>query len=223
MSRVRACYILRHSRSSNAMANMQLTRQSATGTTDRAKGGGEPLTNLQRPPQPGRPTVSLRQAARLLRRDPRTVQRMVRDGELEGGSVSAKQRTRWYVYSDQLSPTGQLRSERSSPSDSTPSSEISQLRAEVAAAKAQAAEAVESNRLILASQAMLLTALSQYRNAGDEISAISDDYRAIIDRHAEAAHRYRDSADSFASILETYRDVISQFFTPNDASTLTEP
>ena len=40
---------------------------------------------------------------------------------------------------------------------------------------------------------------------------------------AGAAQRYRNSADSFADILENYRDIISQFFTPNDASALTEP
>ena len=160
--------------------------------------------------------------ARLLRRDPRTVQRMVRDGELEGGYETSQQRTRWYVYSDQISAPLHRRPEVTPPGGDTPSSEINALRAEVAAAKAQAAEALESNRLILASQAMLLTALSQYRNASNEINAISDDYRAIIDRHADAAQRFRDSADSFAEILETYRDVISQFFTPNDASALTD-
>lgn len=189
------------------------------------------MTSIQRAPQPGRPTVSLRQAARLLRRDPRTVQRMVRDGELEGGyESSAQQRARWYVYSDQLSAPIRRPADTSPPVNASASSEIRELREEVAAAKAQAAQAIESNRLILASQAMLLTALSQYRNASNEINAISDDYRAviedyrgIIERHAGAAQRYRDSADSFADILENYRDIISQFFTPNDASALTEP
>lgn len=188
------------------------------------------LTSIQRPPKPGRPTVSLRQAARLLRRDPRTVQRMVRDGELEGGYEStAHQRARWYVYSDQLSAPIRRPADATPSDSSTASQEIMELREEVAAAKAQAAQAIESNRLILASQAMLLTALSQYRNASNEINAISEDYRAIIEdyrglieRHAGAAQRYRDSADSFADILENYRDIVSQFFTPNDASALTE-
>lgn len=168
-------------------------------------------------PQPGRPTISTRQAAKLLRRDPRTVRRMIRDGELEGGCQVLNERTRWFVYSDQIAaPTRPGR-----PPTPTPyASEVEDLRAAVARATAEKLATQETNRLLLASQDLLMDALGQYQQATEEAVAIANEYRELSGRHHDAAERFRDSADKFATVIGNYRDIIGQHTTPDDLSSL---
>ena len=94
------------------------------------------------------------------------------------------------------------------------------MRAEVAAARATAATVQETNRLLLANQAIMLNALNDYREASDDTAAIADDYRALTERHSSIAARYRSSADSFAQALGNYRDIVGQLLTPDDLSSL---
>jgi hypothetical protein len=182
---------------------------------------GTGIMGLHSPPTPGRPAISARQAARLLRRDARTVQRMIRDGEIEGGHYPTNQRQRWFVYSDQLSPPP-----RPTTTDHAAyrqlADDVEALRSEVAAARAEAATAQETSRLLLASQGILLSALDDYRQGSEEVAAVADDYRHLIDRHHTAAAHYRGSADQFAKVLGNYRDIIGQAVTPGDLSSLSE-
>jgi hypothetical protein len=97
---------------------------------------------------------------------------------------------------------------------------LAALRAEVAPARASAASAQETNRLLLANQAIMLNALNDYRQASDDTAAIADDYRALTERHSVIAARYRKSADSFAQALGNYRDLVGQSLTPDDLSAL---
>jgi hypothetical protein len=172
---------------------------------------------LHSSPSPGRPTVSARQAGKLLRRDQRTVQRMIEEDQLEGGCHVINERRRWFVYSDRS-----LRPEQSP----TPAGyqqladSLAALQAEVAAARATAASVQETNRLLLANQAILLNALNEYRQASDDTAALADDYRALTERQSSIAARYRSSADSFAQALGNYRDIVSQGLTPDDLSSL---
>ena len=175
------------------------------------------MTVISSRPQPGRPTISTRQAARLLRRDPRTVRRMIRDGELEGGCQILNERTRWFVYSDQIpAPT-----RPSAPQPSTPdTSELDELRVAVARANSEKLAIQETNRLLLASQGLLVAALSQYQQATEEAVAIANEYRELSGRHHNATERFRDSADKFATVIGNYRDIIGQYTTPDDLSSL---
>ena len=75
---------------------------------------------------------------------------------------------------------------------------------------ATAATVQETNRLLLANQAIMLNALNDYREASDDTAAIADDYRALTERHSSIAGRYRSSADSFAQALGNYRDIVGQ-------------
>ena len=173
--------------------------------------------DLHSSPSPGRPTISARQAGRLLRRDQRTVQRMIEEGQLEGGCQLINERRRWFVYSDQL---GQ-REQTPAPADYQHLADAMEaLRAEVADARASAANVQETNRLLLANQAIMLNALNEYRQASDDTAAIADDYRALSERHSVIAARYRRSADSFAQALGNYRDIVGQTLTPDDLSAL---
>lgn len=169
------------------------------------------------PSPPDRPTVSARQAGKLLRRDQRTVKRMIEEGQLEGGCQLINERRRWFVYTDQITQGGQppAAAEYEQLADA-----VAALRAEVAAARATAATVQETNRLLLANQAIMLNALNDYRQASDDTAAIADDYRALTERHRSIADRYRSSADSFAQALGNYRDIVGQVVTPDDLSSL---
>lgn len=169
------------------------------------------------PSPPGRPTVSARQAGKLLRRDQRTVKRMIEEGQLEGGCQLINERTRWFVYADQITQHEQ-------PPAATGHQELADaveaLRAEVAAARATAATVQETNRVLLANQAIMLSALNEYREASDSTAAIADDYHALTERHRSIAARYRSSADKFAQALGNYRDIVGQLLAPDDLSSL---
>jgi hypothetical protein len=142
---------------------------------------------------------------------------MIRDGELEGGCQIVNERTRWFVYSDQITaPT-----RPSGPRLPTPdASEVEELRAAVARATAEKSATQETNRLLLASQDLLVAALGQYQQATEEAVAIANEYRELSGRHHDAAQRFRDSADKFATVIGNYRDIIGQYTTPDDLSSL---
>jgi hypothetical protein len=154
-----------------------------------------------------------------LRRDQRTVKRMIEAGQLEGGCQLVNERRRWFVYTDQMT-----RPDHSpAPADYQQLVDsVAALQAEVASARASAAEAQETNRLLLANQAILLNALNEYREASDETAAIAEDYRALTERHSSIAAHYRTSADNFAQALGNYRDIVGQTLTPDDLSSLND-
>lgn len=58
-----------------------------------------------REPQRGRETVSANRAAKMLRKDRRTVQAMIEAGDLAGGIYPGGKQNRWWVYLDQLIET----------------------------------------------------------------------------------------------------------------------
>lgn len=179
---------------------------------------GRGLSGLDSSPSPpGRPSVSARQAGKLLRRDQRTVKRMIETGQLEGGCQLVNERRRWFVYTDQITRPDHT----PAPTDYQQLADsVAALQAEVAAVRANAAAVQETNRLLLANQAILLNALNEYRQASDETAALANDYRALTERHSTVATRYRTSADSFAQALGNYRDIVGQALTPDDLSSL---
>ncbi|MDD4865667.1 MAG: hypothetical protein PHQ28_00565 [Mycobacterium sp.] len=95
------------------------------------------------------------------------------------------------------------------------------MRAAVSKADAQRAAVEETNRLLLASQSILMTALGQYQQAVADTDAIADTYRELCNRQAGTAARFRESADGFAQVIGNYRDIIAQAATPDDLSSLT--
>jgi hypothetical protein len=174
-------------------------------------------------PQEGRPAMSAREAARILRRDVRTVRRMIEDGEIAGGAQPGQKYRRWYVYIDRLPSTAAPRR-----ADAHAGAEVHTLRAENARLQADNTElrarlmsTEETNRLLLASQATLREAVTDYQSSIAEVLAGLDGYR-------QAADGYRDSAEHFHrgvtalqasnaklnTVLDHYSDALSQHTTP---------
>jgi hypothetical protein len=104
---------------------------------------------------PTGPYVSLQEAAARLGKDPRTVVRAIKAGELLGGAIPRPERLRWYVYADAL-PAPAV------PSPATPSS------TDLADLRAQLVTQMEVNRLLIAAQQNMLageSAAERYRAA----------------------------------------------------------
>ena len=189
-------------------------------------------------PRPGRPVTGVTEAARILRRDVRTVRRMIEAGELEGGATPGPQRRQWFVYTDQLPPFAAAATALASPPEH---GELAALRAENADLRARTLAAEEGERLLLAGQAALRDALQHSQStiatmlaAGASVERGVDGYRAAADGYRNAAEEFRQGADEYRQVagqahatvdmlqrvLEQYSDTIAQHITPGHAGSL---
>jgi hypothetical protein len=112
---------------------------------------------------PGGPVVSLSEAAKRLDKDPRTIIRAIKDGEIRGGAMPRPERLRWYVYADEIPPLPSA-----APRPPT-SSEVDDLRAQIVSL-------TEANRLLIATQQDLLDAGSSTSEAVDKYCAVARNY-----------------------------------------------
>ncbi|ORB77186.1 hypothetical protein [Mycobacterium timonense] len=148
--------------------------------------------------------VSLREAARRLRRDHRTLQKMIEKGTLRGGAEPQPHRLRWYVYADELPPAPAATRAQTPRSHAQPSIGRDDLPPEVATQLAdQAAKIVtleHTQRVLTSAVGDLLEAFEQYK-AGTQ-DALS------------AAQHFEASADRFASSLRQHSEALSQHLTP---------
>lgn len=133
------------------------------------------MTQPKQPP-PGVETtprgtvVPLKDAAARLNKDPRTLIRAIKDGELRGGAIPRPKRLRWYVYADELDRPAAAA--LAAPTDAL----VEDLRAQVVSL-------AEANRLLIAAQQDLLDA--------DETShAAADKYRAVARRYLDALGQF---------------------------------
>jgi hypothetical protein len=188
-------------------------------------------------PQRGRPVTGVPQAARMLRRDVRTVRRMIESGELEGGASLAAERRQWFVYTDQP-----LLQAPAQPAAAQPEQgEIAVLRAENADLRARAIAAEEGERLLLAGQATLRDALRESQStltavlaANESVMRGAEGYRAAADGYRSAADEFRQGATGYVevvtqaqttiglleTVLERYSDTIAQYITPGHPGAL---
>ncbi|MEE6140318.1 hypothetical protein SKC41_28875 [Mycobacterium sp. 050128] len=127
------------------------------------------MTLAKQPPPgvettPGGPVVSLSEAAKRLKKDPRTLIRAITSGEIRGGAMPRPERLRWYVYADELPPL---------PGAATvaPPSSI-----EVDGLRAQLVSLTEANRLLIAAQQDLLDADRATNEATDKYRAVARSY-----------------------------------------------
>lgn len=182
--------------------------------------------------EPGRPTVPLAQAAKILGKDWRTVKKLVEDGKLEGGSALVAKKHTYYVYADQLGygdhaqaagSDHQLRDTIAELQHELERLRASEAEARDAEALAQAAanSAQETNRLLQANQAILLDAVRNFQEASDDTAGLVDDYRALTDRHWSITGKYRSSASNFAQAADNFQDILGRLLTPDDVSALT--
>ena len=137
------------------------------------------MTDPKQPP-PGVETtprgriVPLQQAAARLNKDPRTLIRAIKAGQLRGGAMPRPERLRWYVYEDELA------SIQGGPPPA-PDAEVADLRA-------QLVSQVEVNRLLLAAHANLLAGDEAYRNAAEQYRAAAQQYVDALAQFVTPGH-----------------------------------
>ncbi|EFG78419.1 hypothetical protein HMPREF0591_1662 [Mycobacterium parascrofulaceum ATCC BAA-614] len=126
------------------------------------------MTQPKQPPPgvettPGGAVVSLSEAAKRLGKDPRTIIRAIKAGEIRGGAMPRPERLRWYVYTDELPP---LTVTAPPP---PPVTVVDDLRAQIVSLS-------EANRLLIAAQQDLLDADRATSEAADKYRAVARNY-----------------------------------------------
>ena len=148
--------------------------------------------------------VWLRDAARELGRDHRTIKDRIIHGEIRGGAIPHTHRLRWYVYADEL-PTRSRGPHAQAAETAAPLPD--ELRAAQDVIDAQAAQIVtleHNNRVLTAAVQDLLDGLDHYKAGA----------RSALD----AAHHFEAAADKFASSVQGHRDALAHQLTPGNLS-----
>lgn len=157
---------------------------------------------LQRPPSgvpseptPDRPYIPLKDAARLLHLDRRTLQASLLEGRVQGWARPGPRRLRWFVYEDQVS-TG---------ARSDASGEVARLRSEVAELRAELAQVSQTLGSVadLRAQVVTLTETNLLLlGAQEELGTVA----SAMDR-----------------AVQNYREALGLFMTPGHPGALTAP
>lgn len=126
------------------------------------------MTQPKQPPPgvettPGGAVVSLSEAAKRMGKDPRTIIRAIKAGEIRGGAMPRPERLRWYVYAEELPPSA------AAASPPPPSPIVDDLRAQVVSL-------AEANRLLIAAQQDLLDADRSTNEAAEKYRAVARNY-----------------------------------------------
>lgn len=174
---------------------------------------------IETSPEPGRPVMTAREAARVLQRDPRTIRRMIRSGELAGGADPGGQRRRWYVYTDQISSSGHKGS-RPADADSSLQADNQRLRDENADLRARLISSEEAYRVVLASQATMREALADYQKSVDDLLAGTTGFREAAGHFQSAAAGLQSSNAKLNAIVGAYSDALHQHLIPGHPGSL---
>lgn len=161
----------------------------------------QPPDGVETTPTSGE-TLPLREAARRLRLDHRTVQARIVNGTLRGGAIPQPQRLQWYVYADQVPTSGEV----ATSDDSVAAAVSSDIQRRLDNQASQIVALKHNNQLLSAAVGDLLEALDQYKSGA---------------RHAlAAAQSFEQSAEGFAASLNGHREVLAQLMTPDDLENL---
>jgi hypothetical protein len=187
---------------------------------------------VAREPAPDRPFVALKDAARRLHIDRRTLQNAVVAGEVDGWARPGPQRLRWHVYEDQLltTPPGPPGAD-SMPASSPPAGgddvaglrrEVAELRAQVETLKEQAGSGVVTP-VVEAVRKELRAEL-----AGMSEAAIADLRADVVTLREtsllllEAQEELGGVATTLDSVAQKYRRALALFMTPGHPGELTK-
>jgi len=164
--------------------------------------------------------MTAREAARTLRRDVRSVRRMIETGELAGYTQQGPKQRRWYVYVDQI--TSSPSAEPAAPTETKAlAAELQRLQAANSSladanteltAKLLAAE--ESNRLLLAAQATQREAFIEYRKSVDDILSGVAGYRQAAEHFERATLGLQTSGALLTSVIDNYGEALAQHGIP---------
>jgi hypothetical protein len=138
------------------------------------------MTQPKQPPPgvemaPQGPVVSLQDAATRLGKDPRTVIRAIKAGELRGGAMPRPERLRWYVYADAL--PGSVAAAPPPAADAV----VEDLRAQIVSLS-------EANRLLIAAQQELLDADRATNDAAEKYRAVARNYLDALAQFMTPGH-----------------------------------
>jgi len=139
------------------------------------------MTQPKQPPPgvetaPQGPVVSLQEAAARLDKDPRTVIRAIKAGEIRGGAMPRPERLRWYVYAAEL-PTAAPVAAPAPAADAV----VEDLRAQVVSLS-------EANRLLIAAQQELLDADRATNDAAEKYRAVARSYLDALAQFMTPGH-----------------------------------
>lgn len=176
---------------------------------------------IETSPQPGRPVMTAREAARLLRKDPRTIQRMIDSGELAGGAHLGPQRRRWYVYADQFGRPGEAVNKELERSDSV-EIERDRLLRENAELRAELISTRDAYHVVLASQATMREAIADYQRSVDEILTGTNAFRDAAVHFQAAVVGLQASNTKLNEVAGSYSDALHQHLIPGHVAWLDE-
>jgi hypothetical protein len=139
------------------------------------------MTQPKQPPPgvetaPQGPVVPLQEAATRLNKDPRTVIRAIKAGEIRGGAMPRPERLRWYVYAAEL-PTAAPAAPKAPAADGV----VEDLRAQVVSLS-------EANRLLIAAQQELLDADRATNDAAEKYRAVARSYLDALAQFMTPGH-----------------------------------
>lgn len=175
------------------------------------------MTMTETSPDPGRPVMTAREAGRVLRKDPRTIRRMIESGELAGGAEPGAQRRRWFVYADQVdSRPGKT---HTAPAPSTRASDDLQ-RETIDDLRGRLAKSEETVRLLLATQATMREALADYQRSVDDLLSGTTAFRDAASHFQNASANLHASNTKLNDVVNAYSDALTQHSIPDNASTL---
>jgi hypothetical protein len=138
------------------------------------------MTQPKQPPPgvetaPQGPVVSLQEAATRLGKDPRTVIRAIKAGEIRGGAMPRPERLRWYVYADAL------------PGETPTTTAVAPVGVDEDL-RAQNVSLSEANRLLIASQQELLDADRATNDAAEKYRAVARNYLDALAQFMTPGH-----------------------------------
>src|SRR5689334_19543593 len=139
------------------------------------------MTQPKQPPagvetQPQGPVVALQEAATRLGKDPRTVIRAIKAGEIRGGAMPRPERLRWYVYADELPGAAGAAAAHLSGDAA-----VEDLRGQIVSLQ-------EANRLLIAAQQELLDADRAINDASERYRAVARSYLDALGQFMMPGH-----------------------------------
>lgn len=173
-------------------------------------------------PQQGRPVMTAREAARLLRKDPRTIRRMIESGELAGGAHPGPQRRRWYVYADQFGRPAQSAAASQLDHADAVATERDRLLRENAELRAELSSTRYAYHVVLASQAMMREAVDDYQRSVDEILTGTNAFRDAAVHFQAAVVGLQASNTKLNKVAGSYSDALHQHLIPAHVAWLDE-
>ena len=171
-------------------------------------------------PDPGRPVMTAREASRLLRKDPRTIKRMIENGELTGGAQPGAQRRQWYVYADQFTQTAAQTALPPPVTSCDVAVDRDRLLQENLELRAELISTREAYRLVLASQATTREALADYQRSVDEILAGANAFRDAATHFQSAVTGLQSSNSKLNEVAGAYSDALHQNLVPGHPGSL---